>query len=126
MTLHSDTNANSTLPSLLALSLSEFRSTTSCKGMCMVPKRANNIMGCETAKMLKLTPNDGVQGLSFIVPRKSDAFQDDIFPDTAAPVAAHTADEWLAGSSKNPVTIPLDPAKAGSIPGAGAPKKAFR
>jgi len=92
----------------------------------MVPKRANNIMGCETAKLLKLTPNDGVQGLSFIVPRKSDAFQDDLFPDTAAPIAAHTADVWLAGSSKDPVKMPLDPAKAGSVPGTGAPKKAFR
>eukprot|EP00520_Triparma_pacifica_P006647 CAMPEP_0118648384 /NCGR_PEP_ID=MMETSP0785-20121206/9125_1 /TAXON_ID=91992 /ORGANISM="Bolidomonas pacifica, Strain CCMP 1866" /LENGTH=454 /DNA_ID=CAMNT_0006540569 /DNA_START=13 /DNA_END=1378 /DNA_ORIENTATION=- len=109
-----------------AFSLSEFRSTTSCKGMCMVPKRANNIMGCETAKMLKLTPNDGVQCLSFIVPRKSDAFQDDIFPDTNAPVAAQSSDEWLAGNSKDPVKMSLDPAKAGSVPGAGAPKKAFR
>jgi len=27
--------------------LSEFRSTTSCKGMCMVPKRANDVMSCE-------------------------------------------------------------------------------
>ena len=55
--------------------LSEFRSTTSCKGMCMVPKRANDVMSCETARLLKLTPSDGVQKLSFTVPRKSDAFQ---------------------------------------------------
>ncbi|GMH70316.1 hypothetical protein TrST_g4870 [Triparma strigata] len=109
-----------------AFSLSEFRSTTSCKGMCMVPKRANNIMGCETMKLLKLTPNDGVQALSFIVPRKSDAFQDDIFPDSNAPVAAHTSDEWMAGSSKDPVKMSLDPANAGSAPGSNAPKKAFR
>ena len=46
-----------------AFGLSEFRSTTSCKGMCIVPKRANNIMGCEVARMLKLTPNNGVQAL---------------------------------------------------------------
>ena len=44
--------------------LSEFRSTTSCKGMCIIPKRANNIMKCETARILKLTPNDGVQPVS--------------------------------------------------------------
>jgi coronin-1B/1C/6 len=85
--------------------------------VCIIPKRANNIMKCEAARVLKLTPNDGVQPLSFIVPRKSDAFQDDIFPDTFAGIAAHTADEWIAGSSKPPVTMSLDPAKAGSAPG---------
>jgi len=108
-----------------AFGLSEFRSTTSCKGMCMVPKRANNIMGCEVSRMLKLTPNNGVQALSFIVPRKSDAFQDDIFPDSAKPEPAHTADEWMAGSSKAPLTMSLDPMKA-EAGGGGKPKKRFR
>ena len=100
--------------------LSEFRSTVSCKGACTVPKRANNILGCETMKILKLTVTDGVQPLSFIVPRKSDAFQEDIFPDSAAPVAAHGVDEWLAGSDKVPVTMSLDPAKAGAAHGGPA------
>jgi coronin-1B/1C/6 len=94
--------------------LSEFRSTQSCKGACLIPKRSNNIMKCETARMLKLTPNDGVQPLNFIVPRKSDAFQDDIFPDSAAPIPAHSVDEWLAGSTKDPVLMSLDPSKQAS------------
>ena len=102
--------------------LSEFRSTTSCKGACIIPKRANDIMKCETIRMLKLTPNDGVQPLHFTVPRKSDAFQDDIFPDSAAPVPAHTVDEWVAGSSKPPVLMSLDPSKAGAV-STGAAKK---
>ena len=42
-----------------------------------------------------------------IVPRKSDAFQDDIFPDTAGDVAALTADEWIAGANAPPVLISL-------------------
>ena len=99
--------------------LAEFRSTTSCKGMCMVPKRGNDIMKCETMKLLKLTPNDGVQMLNFIVPRKSDAFQDDIFPDTPAPKAAHTHAEWMAGSDKTPVLMSLDPSKGGAAAFAG-------
>jgi coronin-1B/1C/6 len=101
--------------------LAEFRSTISCKGVCVVPKRANNVMKCETTRILKLTPNDGVQPLSFIVPRKSDAFQDDIFPESAAGIAAHTADEWLAGSSKGPVLASLDPAKGGGVSSAAKP-----
>lgn len=59
-----------------------------------------------------------MQKLAFTVPRKSDAFQDDIFPDTAAPVAAHTCDEWMGGSKKDPVLMSVDPAKAGQNPGA--------
>ena len=96
--------------------LSEFRSTTPGKGYCLVPKLGLDVMKCETARVLKLTPN-GVEPLSFRVPRKSDAFQDDIFPDTASSDPAHSCEEWLAGSSKDPVTISLDPRKKGGSGG---------
>mmetsp|Transcript_5511 Transcript_5511/g.6431 ORF Transcript_5511/g.6431 Transcript_5511/m.6431 type:complete len:448 (-) Transcript_5511:293-1636(-) len=89
-----------------------FRSTCPAKGLCVIPKRGNNIMGCETARILKLTNSEGMQPLSFIVPRKSDAFQDDIFPDAPSSVPAHTADEWKEGSSKLPLTTALNPAIA--------------
>lgn len=98
--------------------LSEFRSVNPGKGYCMVPKRALAIMKCETARILKVTSN-GVEPLSFTVPRKSDAFQDDIFPDTAGSEPSHTCEEWLAGSSKGPITISLDPKKKA---GAGSTK----
>ena len=32
-----------------------------------------------------------------IVPRKSDRFQDDIYPETQAPVPSLTAEEWISG-----------------------------
>ena len=40
----------------------------------MLPKRACAPMRCEVARMLKLT-GDAVEPISFIVPRKSEAFQ---------------------------------------------------
>lgn len=98
-----------------------FRSTTPAKGLCLVPKRGLNIMECETARILKVTNNAGIHPLSWTVPRKSDAFQDDIFPDCPSAVPAHTADEWRGGSSKVPNTMSLNPALA-SKNGAG-PKK---
>jgi len=85
--------------------LSEFRSTTSSKGIGMVPKRGLDVMSCETARFLKLTSNS-VEPLSFKVPRKSDAFQDDIFPDCFSGEASHTADEWWGGSDKPPSSPP--------------------
>jgi coronin-1B/1C/6 len=91
-----------------------YRSTQPTKGICMVPKRGLNVMNHETARLLKLTNNQGIQPLSFCVPRKSDAFQDDIFPDCVAPIPAHSGDQWLAGSSKDPVTMSLNPALANS------------
>jgi len=44
------------------------------------------------------------------VPRKSDSFQTDLYPDTAAAEASHTGAEWLGGSSKMPKVFSLNPA----------------
>jgi len=86
-----------------------FRSTSPGKGYCMVPKRGLDIMGCETTRLLKITNTDGIHPLKFIVPRKSEAFQDDIYPPAPAATPAHTCTQWVGGSSKMPVTMPLDP-----------------
>ena len=77
----------------------------------------------ETARLLKLTNNQGIHPLSFCVPRKSDAFQEDIFPDAPAAIAAHSAEAWLSGSSKAPVTLSLNPAVSSAQ---STKKKVFR
>uniref|UniRef100_A0A7S3H1X9 Coronin n=1 Tax=Spumella elongata TaxID=89044 RepID=A0A7S3H1X9_9STRA len=102
--------------------LSDFRSSVSAKGMAWVPKRGLDVMACESARLMKLTTNS-VEPLSFFVPRKSDSFQDDIYPDTASYTAAHTADEWLAGSDKPPVLMSLNPALRGSAVAASVSEK---
>lgn len=38
---------------------------------------------------------------------KSDQFQDDLYPDTAAPVPAMTAQEWLGGKNSMPVLMSM-------------------
>jgi len=101
-----------------------FRSTTALKGVCQVPKRGLDIMKCETARLLKVTNEGQVQPLSFYVPRKSDAFQTYIFPNTACANPAHTADEWYAGSSKSPELESLNPSQQGGQNGAA--KKKFQ
>jgi coronin-1B/1C/6 len=109
-----------------------FRSNIPGKGYCLVPKRGLDVMKHETARILKVTNNAGVHPLRFEVPRKSDAFQDDIFPDTASTVPAHTCEEWVAGSSKEPETMSLAPgaaaARAAQNPSmnGGEKKKAFK
>lgn len=89
--------------------LTDFRTNVSGKGMAMVPKRGLNIMGNESARLLKLT-NNSVEPLSFIVPRKAEGFQEDIFPETFSGEPSHTAAEWLAGSDQPPRLMSLNPA----------------
>ena len=108
-----------------------FRSNTPGKGYCLVPKRGLNVMRCETARILKVTNTAGVHPLTFTVPRKSDAFQDDIFPETVSTIPAHSFEEWMGGSSKEPNKMSLAPgaSKAASAQNGtanGAPRKAFK
>lgn len=105
-----------------AFPVSEYRSTTAARGMAMLPKRACDVMNCEVNRFLKLTSNS-VEPLHAICPRKSDAFQDDIFPDTYAGVPSMTADEWLGGADYAPAKMSLRPELEGKITSDGKPKK---
>jgi len=86
--------------------LSEYKSATPQKGMAMVPKRALAISECEIARGLKLAA-EVCEPISFRVPRKSDLFQDDLYPDTYAGEAALTAEEWMGGANADPKKISL-------------------
>lgn len=88
--------------------ITDFKSTVPNKGVTLISRRGVNVAGCEVARVLKVT-TDSVIPLSFIVPRKSEAFQDDLYADTAGWLPASTADEWLGGADKLPALISLDP-----------------
>jgi coronin-1B/1C/6 len=57
-------------------------------------------------RLYKVTP-DSILPLSFRVPRKSDAFADDIFFDCSSDEPALNTDAWLGGSNANPKTMSL-------------------
>lgn len=97
-----------------AFPLADFRSSVSAKGVAMVPKRGLNVMSCEIARAMKLTTNS-VAPISFYVPRKSDAFQEDLYPDTKSSEPSHTADQWLAGSDLPPKLVPINPNEKESV-----------
>ena len=50
------------------------------------------------------------------------AFQDDIFPPAFSGVASLTADDWVAGESKPPMVMDLNPDSSGAAPSASAVK----
>jgi len=92
--------------------LSEYSDSQTTKGIGWLPKTSMDTSKCEVARALRLS-RDQIQPISFQVPRKSDMFQADIFPDTYAGVPALNATEWLAGENKPPAMQSMDPKKNG-------------
>jgi WD40 repeat protein len=86
--------------------LSEFKSATPQRGGCLMPKRVLNVSDCEVVRFLKLGTKL-VEPISFQVPRKSDVFQEDLFPDCFSGEFSLTADQWLGGKDANPKTASL-------------------
>ncbi|KAG0049454.1 Coronin-like protein crn1 [Gryganskiella cystojenkinii] len=87
--------------------LSEFGSNIPQRGMAFMPKRALNVNECEIARAYKVS-NGIVEPISFTVPRKSDSFQADLFPDTIGDEASLTADAWFGGETAGPKLISLE------------------
>jgi len=91
--------------------LADFRSNTPHKGVGFAPKTACDYMKCEIDLCFRVL-RDIVEPVHFIVPRKSDLFQADLFPDTYAGVASLTAVDWKSGKNKDPKMSPLQEAAA--------------
>lgn len=88
--------------------VNEYKSTEPQRGMAMMPKRGVNVFSCEIDRLYKLSGSGYVEPISFIVPRKSEAFQSDIFPPTASGNPSLTADEYFGGKTGEPKLVNLD------------------
>lgn len=94
--------------------LSEYKSAVPQRGIGALPKRACDLSVCEVARLYKIS-GDGknIEPISFQVPRKSDQFQDDIYPDTFSGEPTITADAWFGGANGEQKTVKLG---AGFVP----------
>jgi len=92
--------------------LTEFKSATPQRGMGWTPKLAMDLASCEIARLLKVT-GTGIEPVSFTVPRKSDIFQDDLYPPTFSGEPSISASEWFNGKDGEPKLFKLEP---GNIP----------
>uniref|UniRef100_A0A0K8T8M4 Coronin n=1 Tax=Lygus hesperus TaxID=30085 RepID=A0A0K8T8M4_LYGHE len=93
--------------------LSQYISGTPQRSMCFMPKRGCDINKCEIFRFYKLhTSKPLCEPISMIVPRKSDQFQDDLYPDTAAPTASVSASDWYNGVNRPPTLMSM---KAGGV-----------
>ncbi|KZT68697.1 DUF1900-domain-containing protein [Daedalea quercina L-15889] len=99
--------------------LDEYKSSDPQRGMCFLPRRALNITDCEIARAYKLSASS-IEAIAFIVPRKSDSFQSDIYPPAPSSEPALTAGEFFSGKAAPPNLVSLD---SGAIT-TGAPPSA--
>ncbi|XP_040273231.1 coronin-2A [Bufo bufo] len=90
--------------------LNEYRSCLPQKGIGVLPKRGVDVSLCEVFRFYKLvTVKRLIEPVSMIVPRKSESYQEDIYPMTAGTQPALTAHEWLSGINRGPLLISLKP-----------------
>merc|ERR1712151_1267517 len=89
-----------------------FQTKISATGICAAPKSTLDVLSCETTRFIKLSKVNGigrVQELKFIIPRKDECFQEDLFPDDYAGKAAQTSEDYFDGSDVQPILMKMDP-----------------
>lgn len=72
-----------------------------------MPKRGVNMHENEVVRIFKTVGDTYIEPISFIVPRRSELFQDDIYPPTTGLKAAMGPSEWLAGKEAIPPKISM-------------------
>ncbi|MBN3318744.1 COR2B protein, partial [Atractosteus spatula] len=88
--------------------LMEFRSPAPQKGLGVMPKHGLDVAACEVFRFYKLVTLKGlIEPISMIVPRRSETYQEDIYPMTPGTEPALSADEWLSGINRDPVLMSL-------------------
>ncbi|XP_044300752.1 coronin-2B isoform X2 [Varanus komodoensis] len=88
--------------------LMEFRSPAPQKGLGVMPKHGLDVSACEVFRFYKLITLKGlIEPISMIVPRRSETYQEDIYPMTPGTEPALTPDEWLSGMDRDPILMSL-------------------
>ncbi|KAM4795322.1 coronin-6 isoform 2-T2 [Rhinophrynus dorsalis] len=86
--------------------LNTYSSKEPQRGMGFMPKRGLDVSKCEIARFYKLHERK-CEPIVMTVPRKSDLFQDDLYPDTPGPEPALEAEEWFSGQNADPLLVSL-------------------
>ncbi|CAF4604443.1 unnamed protein product [Rotaria sp. Silwood1] len=88
--------------------LSEYKSSSPQRCLGVMPKIGLDVTRNEIMRFYKLFATGFIcEPLSMIVPRKAEAFQYDIYPDTPGPYPALSADEWISGIDRDPILVSM-------------------
>lgn len=93
--------------------INTFQTPDPQRGIGMMPKRGCDVNSCEITRFFRLNNSGFCQVISMTVPRKSELFQEDLYPDTVGHIPALSAEEWFAGEDAEPLLVSL---KSGFVP----------
>lgn len=89
--------------------INTFRGGDAQRGLDSLHKKYLNTHECEIARFFKLTNQNNVEIVHFNVPRRTEVFQDDLYPETYDVAPVLTADEWYSGMNRDRPMIRITP-----------------
>ncbi|TKA46895.1 hypothetical protein B0A54_03851 [Friedmanniomyces endolithicus] len=96
--------------------LSEYKSADPQRGLAFMPKRGVNTHENEVTRAYKTVDDRLIEPIPFIVPRRSETFQDDIYPATVGLKPAMSSSEWLDGKTALPPKFSMEDMYDGNVP----------
>ncbi|KAK3718179.1 Coronin-like protein crn1 [Vermiconidia calcicola] len=96
--------------------LSEYKSPEPQRGLAFMPKRGVNTHDNEVMRAFKTVNDAYIEPISFIVPRRSENFQEDIYPPTTGTTPAMISGDWFGGKTALPPKLSMEDVFEGRQP----------
>ena len=96
--------------------LSEYKSGDPQRGLAFLPKRGVNTHDNEVMRAFKTVNDAWIEPISFIVPRRAETFQEDIYPPATGTHPAVSSGEWFDGKDGLPSKISMEDVFEGNEP----------
>jgi coronin-1B/1C/6 len=87
--------------------INTFQTPDPQRGIGLMPKRGCDVSTCEIARFYRLNNSGLCQVVTMTVPRKSELFQEDLYPDTLSDEPSVTAEDWFSGTDSEPILVSL-------------------
>ena len=88
--------------------LSEYKSADPQRGVAFLPKRGVDLHDNEVMRAYKTVNDSYIEPVSFIVPRRAESFQSDVYPPCTGTKPAMSSEEWFGGKSALPPKIDME------------------
>jgi len=101
-----------------------YQSKEQQRAIGQIPKRSVDVNICEVMRFYKLIPGQSnkpgsIKPISFTIPRKSEIFQQDLYPDAVSDEAACEAGDWFEGTNPSPNLVKMETFFKGSVKASG-------
>ena len=96
--------------------LAEYKSGEPQRGIAFLPKRGVNVHENEVTRGFKTVADSYIEPIAFIVPRRSEVFQEDIYPPCVGSKPGVSSSDWFGGKNGLPPKISLEAIYDGTEP----------